>query len=775
MAENEITISSIDAERTKILRDKTLTVVRWNQEKALSITDPDESVAHALKRYINENGLRNKEIHFREFDFPVRFTQATLKESVSQMTKQKADLLNLGKMLSVIDYVCENAVKIDVEPYRHIDERKKNIKQVTQMLSAFHDGDKIYPVKISIQESERDNKFHMVVTVGNIDVPDKMKEALTNTGVERYTTNESLSAGGTSFKISIAEFIRNFNRDETILLKNLPDGMLDKEQKHLKKRVIDNDAEKNKKQPQIITGQQTRDRQDMSSTKTRDNTDPSATHTDIVRDTYGKYLDEFEQKIKGIQRDLKNRGERLEEVKKALKEIYYNDILDCAGLGEQLDKNEERGIRAAAYRMALCDVYSFPMTDDRDLIKDAIEALDEAAVYEVLSGKGVEFYQKARGYDEIERFLSLSRNERLYETEYNRVARELTLENRVDNVLETERNRHTRAHENPVLDWIKSFAGDERSDAAEAITAAAFVDSVRQMAKGELVKDYREDMMYAAEGIDRYCLNTYSNNELYTYFGINELRYDHTRTDMEKEQLAEDDRLPKIETSTEIYSAILNQYLSQKRPAEEKTATLQQVSDKMKTDKTDDRFIKQAAWKRSLKRAYYHAVNENDKETEDIIANAITSIDNKYTWNIPPEIKLLDMRKLQDSDVLKKEISDILKTDTENREITDDRSEELKALSEQTSYLAAMLKDMDDGELTATSEFASAVMDALDKVNASARAISADSRGYREFVSKSGQEAIADIRKKEESLQNNKHDEKKSEKGQGHDDDDYTR
>ena len=42
MAENEITISSTDAERTKILTDKTLTVVRWNQEKALSITDPSQ-------------------------------------------------------------------------------------------------------------------------------------------------------------------------------------------------------------------------------------------------------------------------------------------------------------------------------------------------------------------------------------------------------------------------------------------------------------------------------------------------------------------------------------------------------------------------------------------------------------------------------------------------------------------------------------------------------------------------------------------------------------
>ena len=63
----------------------------------------------------------------------------------------------------------------------------------------------------------------MVITVGRIDIEDKIKEALTNTRVHPET-GESLPAGEASFSISVTQFVSAFNREEGIILKNLPDG-----------------------------------------------------------------------------------------------------------------------------------------------------------------------------------------------------------------------------------------------------------------------------------------------------------------------------------------------------------------------------------------------------------------------------------------------------------------------------------------------------------------------------------------------------------------------
>ncbi len=70
----EITINSTDEERTEILSQKNLVIVAWDQEKELVITNPNESTAKALKRYSQEQGIRNKDIHFWEFYAPIKFT-----------------------------------------------------------------------------------------------------------------------------------------------------------------------------------------------------------------------------------------------------------------------------------------------------------------------------------------------------------------------------------------------------------------------------------------------------------------------------------------------------------------------------------------------------------------------------------------------------------------------------------------------------------------------------------------------------------------------------
>lgn len=139
------------------------------------------------------------------------------------MSKRGANLKNLGKLMSVLEPVCDNAIKIEVEPYRHVSRRQYDeIKQCHQFLSAFHNEAKAYPVKITINEKEaQKDQFYMVVTVGEIDISAKLKEALTNTGASHQSDERSLSDGGASFVISIPAFVADFKRNENIIIKKV--------------------------------------------------------------------------------------------------------------------------------------------------------------------------------------------------------------------------------------------------------------------------------------------------------------------------------------------------------------------------------------------------------------------------------------------------------------------------------------------------------------------------------------------------------------------------
>lgn len=84
----------------------------------------------------------------------------------------------------------------------------------------------------------------MVVTVGEIDISAKLKEALTNTGASHQGDERSLSDGGASFIINIPSFIADFKRDESIIIKNLPNGLLNDEQQQIKQKVLESDKKK---------------------------------------------------------------------------------------------------------------------------------------------------------------------------------------------------------------------------------------------------------------------------------------------------------------------------------------------------------------------------------------------------------------------------------------------------------------------------------------------------------------------------------------------------
>lgn len=112
-----------------------------------------------------------------------------------------------------------------------------------QYMSGFCDNEKIYPVKLTVEEriEEKKTHVHVVITVGKIE-----REALPNARVQPFN-GESARAGVTPLKVSLADFVKFFNREHGVLLKNIPDGFLSEKQKGLKERVRVTDAGREQK------------------------------------------------------------------------------------------------------------------------------------------------------------------------------------------------------------------------------------------------------------------------------------------------------------------------------------------------------------------------------------------------------------------------------------------------------------------------------------------------------------------------------------------------
>ena len=243
-----IDINSTDEERTNILKGKMITIVAWDKSKEMIITNSKESLWQSLKKYARDNEIINKEIKFENFSFPLKFSMNTLKESVNQMTKNHSNLINLGKLLTVLDSICNNALIIDVEKYRHSLYKRIDIKSVYQLFSAFYDEDYIYPVKITVFTKENNtNQFYLTLTVGTIMTNEIIKEANTNTDMHSETSEESLSRGIASINVNISYLVSYFKVREGIIIKNLPDGLLNSEQIKIKEKVKKHDEMKENK------------------------------------------------------------------------------------------------------------------------------------------------------------------------------------------------------------------------------------------------------------------------------------------------------------------------------------------------------------------------------------------------------------------------------------------------------------------------------------------------------------------------------------------------
>ncbi len=237
-------INSTEEERYEEIKDKELKVVAWDKSKEneISITDSSMSVAKKVKEYYNKNYINCEVFSLDQFPATLQLTNKCLKESLHIMDKIHAESSLMLKLMTVIKPVFDNAVLVEIEKYRHLEKAKANqIKCSYQYLSAFYDAEKIYPVKITseLNKNMYNSNIHMVITIGQI----KMKEVL-SPRVHPVYAGESVEKGVPSFiTINITDLIKSFNRNQGIIIKNLPNKLLNEEQLNFKWEVKLRDAE----------------------------------------------------------------------------------------------------------------------------------------------------------------------------------------------------------------------------------------------------------------------------------------------------------------------------------------------------------------------------------------------------------------------------------------------------------------------------------------------------------------------------------------------------
>lgn len=246
-----ISINSTDGERYQELKDRHLTIVPWDDSKALQMTDPNESIAKALKRQAKDLNLIGTTVRLEGINEDVNISMQTIKESIASMTKQHADLFDLSKLFTCFRSTVENSILIEVEEYRHKSQyqKSKEILGEYQYIGSFHDETKVYPVKITAEKrkASKDTNVHVTITIGSFEF-DKIKEEHSILRVHpSYSDGESSDSGRySSFDISLPHFVEKFNENQAILIKNMPDQMLDEKQLEIKQKLIHFDREKDK-------------------------------------------------------------------------------------------------------------------------------------------------------------------------------------------------------------------------------------------------------------------------------------------------------------------------------------------------------------------------------------------------------------------------------------------------------------------------------------------------------------------------------------------------
>ncbi len=246
--EGRISARSTDAERAAALGGREITICQSRRSLLPPVYDETErrSIMDVTRAVVSSLHIDSSTYRLEGFPKEVALTNESIKKSFNIMGQRHTDTKLFPEALTVLSEICQNAVLIQIEGDAKANkESHKGVRDVYHWMSAFHDGEKIYPVKLTVEDDKsRDpDKIYFLLTLGetsDISSPIYKKEAA-NTDLHPGA-GEGPSVGRASFKCSITQFISNFNGKHGILLKHFPDSMLSERQRGIKQAVIAHDS-----------------------------------------------------------------------------------------------------------------------------------------------------------------------------------------------------------------------------------------------------------------------------------------------------------------------------------------------------------------------------------------------------------------------------------------------------------------------------------------------------------------------------------------------------
>jgi antirestriction protein ArdC len=234
----KITKDLSDGERFELLKNRALTVAPCDPARAeavrpgilVELAEAGRSQAFPLLETLcREFGIIGEErkrfenatvaLAFPQFEYSSR---ALLESTRKQGTK---DFSDMAKMFTCFDSVIKNAVGVEAHGDRYGDER--SLDSMFVLTSAFHDGDRIVPVKLEVK-SLKDAKPSAPNTLYVAVARSAMQKAAW--GGRRVEGLPSAQSSMSDLAISIRDFFANVNSLDGDLLKYIPSGFLNPEQ-----------------------------------------------------------------------------------------------------------------------------------------------------------------------------------------------------------------------------------------------------------------------------------------------------------------------------------------------------------------------------------------------------------------------------------------------------------------------------------------------------------------------------------------------------------------
>ncbi len=192
-----------------------------------------------LRKLANEFGVLKKYSN-SDINLMFEFSNNNLRESAS---KQGHNYDSFAKMLTCFENVVKNAIGIEVHN-RNSQGYKVDptLQNVYVLVSAFQDGRYITPVKLEVKEfSDKQNALYVAIALESIE---KDRVIMQGTSKNRVAQVTRLSS-----TVSIVDFLKNVNPDDTNFTKYFPEQVRTEEQSKRLNEITKKDEEKKMGKP----------------------------------------------------------------------------------------------------------------------------------------------------------------------------------------------------------------------------------------------------------------------------------------------------------------------------------------------------------------------------------------------------------------------------------------------------------------------------------------------------------------------------------------------